>query len=246
MSDINNDKNLEVYMGRRTLKMMTVVLLLIAMMLFAGCVCKHEWKDATCTEPKTCTKCGETEGEPLGHSWIDATCTEPKTCSVCGETEGNAAGHEWTEATVDKPKTCTKCGLTEGEPLGFPTYKWNESQSTFGGLGLIKFDSEGTPDIGKYGFIVAGYTADVKTLMMMASSDQVHPGLDKLINIIQHTMQYGKHRYYDGYDFYTNSDWSTGSNLTAFSTVSKDGAVMVGLYSNKKEGILHYYDGEVK
>ena len=34
--------------------------------------CEHEWEDATCTQAKTCTLCGETEGEPLGHiegSW---------------------------------------------------------------------------------------------------------------------------------------------------------------------------------
>ena len=33
--------------------------------LLSGCACEHEWTEATYTEPKTCTKCGETEGEPL-------------------------------------------------------------------------------------------------------------------------------------------------------------------------------------
>ena len=78
----------------------------------------HEWVDATCTEPKTCSVCGETEGDPLGHKWADATCTEPKTCSVCGETEGDPLGHEWIDATCTEPKTCSRCGETEGEPLG--------------------------------------------------------------------------------------------------------------------------------
>lgn len=77
----------------------------------------HKWKDATCTEPKTCTVCGETEGEPLGHKWTDASCTEPKTCTVCGEIEGKALGHDWKAATYDAPKTCRRCGKTEGEPL---------------------------------------------------------------------------------------------------------------------------------
>ena len=31
-------------------------------------VCEHEWKDATCEAPKTCLKCGETEGEIGEHS----------------------------------------------------------------------------------------------------------------------------------------------------------------------------------
>lgn len=42
----------------------------------------HEWKEATCAEPKTCAKCGETEGEALGHTWVEATCEEPKHYSV--------------------------------------------------------------------------------------------------------------------------------------------------------------------
>ena len=52
------------------------------------CACRHEWQEATCTEPKTCIKCGETEGEPAGHKWEEATVDRPKNCSVCGLTEG--------------------------------------------------------------------------------------------------------------------------------------------------------------
>lgn len=77
----------------------------------------HDWKEATCLEPKTCTKCGETEGEALGHKWVEADCTTPKTCSVCNRTEGEPLGHKWSEATCSKPKTCTLCGATEGEAL---------------------------------------------------------------------------------------------------------------------------------
>lgn len=88
--------------------------------LLAGCHMKHEWVEATCTEPRTCSVGGETEGEALGHTWVDATCTEPKICSVCGETEGEALGHTWAEATYETPKTCSVCSLTEGEPLPQP------------------------------------------------------------------------------------------------------------------------------
>ena len=52
--------------------------------VLTGCGHEHKWTEATCTEPKTCTECGKTEGEPLGHKWKEATCTEAKTCSVCG------------------------------------------------------------------------------------------------------------------------------------------------------------------
>ena len=80
--------------------------------------CEHEWSDATCTAPKTCSKCGETEGDALGHTMSDATCTAPKTCSVCGATEGDALGHTMSDATCQAPKTCSVCGATEGEKAG--------------------------------------------------------------------------------------------------------------------------------
>lgn len=34
---------------------------------------QHQFIDATCEEPKTCTACGKQEGQALGHLWVDAT-----------------------------------------------------------------------------------------------------------------------------------------------------------------------------
>lgn len=101
-----------------------VICLALSTLLLTGC-CEHEWVEATCTEPKTCSVCGATEGEAVGHKWEEATCTEPKTCSVCGETEGKAAGHKWEEATCTEPKTCSVCGETQGEALGHTVEEWN-------------------------------------------------------------------------------------------------------------------------
>ena len=92
---------------------------------------EHEWKEADCTTPKTCTVCGETEGEALGHEaseWkieTEASCTREgkryKECTRCGEKieEETIAKteHEWEEATTERPKTCRNCGETEGEKL---------------------------------------------------------------------------------------------------------------------------------
>ena len=74
----------------------------------------HDWKDATCTEPKHCSRCAATEGEALGHDWKGATCTEPKHCSRCAATEGEALGHDWKDATCTGAKHCDRCRLTEG------------------------------------------------------------------------------------------------------------------------------------
>lgn len=92
--------------------------------LLAGCQCKHEWSDATCNSPKTCTKCGETEGDPTPHAWNNATCTAPKTCSACNATEGEPWGHKWSDATCTNPMVCSVCGEVSGEPLG---HEWMDA-----------------------------------------------------------------------------------------------------------------------
>lgn len=102
-------------------KIVLIITLILVAAFFSGCCFTHEWKEATCTEPKTCSKCNKTEGEPLGHEWKEATCTEPKTCARCGAVEGEALGHtasnEWKiikEAKYKVPglreKKCTVCG----------------------------------------------------------------------------------------------------------------------------------------
>ena len=86
---------------------------------FGKALCtEHDWKNADCNNPKTCRKCGTTEGVALGHSWANADCDTPKTCNACGTTEGVALGHSWTNADCDTPKTCNTCGATEGVALG--------------------------------------------------------------------------------------------------------------------------------
>lgn len=66
-----------------------IALVLLLIMGFSLCACGHEhtWEEATCTEPKTCSECGETEGSPLGHSWVEQTDTTPKMCLRCGKME---------------------------------------------------------------------------------------------------------------------------------------------------------------
>lgn len=86
--------------------------------------CQHIDKvPATCTEPETCSECGEVTGDPLGHDWADATCTEPQTCKRCGTTQGVPAGHTPGEWTVVEPASCNKEGTETttctvcGEPM---------------------------------------------------------------------------------------------------------------------------------
>lgn len=98
-------------------QILSISLVLTLALGLSGCSCKHQWKDATCTTPATCAKCGETAGSPLGHNWKDATCTQLETCSVCGATNGQPLDHQWQEATCTQPKTCSVCGATNGQPI---------------------------------------------------------------------------------------------------------------------------------
>ena len=102
--------------------LLTFVILFLCML--TGCGCAHEWAEATCTTAKTCSKCGETEGEALGHQWESATCIAPETCTACGETKGEALGHQWESATCIAPETCTACGETKGEVLAHTFGEW--------------------------------------------------------------------------------------------------------------------------
>lgn len=69
-----------------------------------GCGHEHVWVEATCLVPKTCSECGETEGEVADHKWVDASCEKAKYCEVCGVTDGDPLSHEWLEATYEEPK----------------------------------------------------------------------------------------------------------------------------------------------
>ena len=99
------------------MKKYILILTILSTISLVGCGHEHTFSDATCTDPKICTECQETEGTALDHNWIDATCENPKTCSLCNITEGNPLNHNWIDATMESPKTCSLCNLTEGEPL---------------------------------------------------------------------------------------------------------------------------------
>lgn len=85
--------------------------------MLTACGHEHTWGEATCTQPKTCSEYGETEGEILEHIWVDATCAKAKYCSECGAIEGEALPHTLKEANYQQPETCEVCGAIKGEKL---------------------------------------------------------------------------------------------------------------------------------
>ena len=63
---------------------------------------------ATCTNPQTCTGCGEVLNAATGHTaGAAATCTTAQTCTVCGAELNAALGHNVVGGE------CTRCDYTE-------------------------------------------------------------------------------------------------------------------------------------
>lgn len=121
-------------------KKTTFFLLLITLAaLLAGCACEHEWQASTCLAPRTCIRCGETEGKVRAHDWESTACHDPKPCSVCGTLEGIELTHEWRSDC----KICIHCGhderpaddrfmdkLTEGINTRWSLYFYEDSTLT--------------------------------------------------------------------------------------------------------------------
>ncbi|MBR5451726.1 MAG: leucine-rich repeat protein [Clostridia bacterium] len=74
-------------------------------------VADHNFKEATCTDPKTCSKCGKTEGKQLGHTYSGACDTK---CNVCEKTRTPLAAHSEYDNACDP--TCNVCGEVRSVP----------------------------------------------------------------------------------------------------------------------------------
>ena len=69
--------------------------------------CDHDWIAATCTAPKTCSKCNLTEGSVV-HKLQLASCTSPTTYTLCGMVSGTAYGHDY---DYKEPFRCKRCNV---------------------------------------------------------------------------------------------------------------------------------------
>ncbi len=113
---------------RLAVSILTLAILICGMLVLASCgkgddpdegnkkpsSCSHSWQEATCEAPKTCSKCGKTDGKALSHNFAAATCKAPKTCKTCGKTEGSTLAHTGGSATCKDLAVCKKCGTAYG------------------------------------------------------------------------------------------------------------------------------------
>ena len=93
----------------KTKKYYLLPLLLLLTLLLSACACDHEWQASTCLAPRTCTRCGATEGKLRAHDYGSTACNDPKPCTVCGTTEGIELTHTWRSDC----KICIYCGQDE-------------------------------------------------------------------------------------------------------------------------------------
>ncbi len=101
-----------------------VVVIAIAVLFMTRILCIHDWMEATCEHPMTCSRCEREKGEANGHEWGVPDCLNPKTCSVCDAEICVSLGHDWTAASCLEAKTCARCGEVTGEALG---HDWEEA-----------------------------------------------------------------------------------------------------------------------
>lgn len=117
----------------------------------SGLCLSHDFKEATCTESKTCRICGKKKGEPNGHQYeifetIEPSCeNEGKNvlqCSVCNDSYGeavSATGHLYNISNQIAPGcvedgstvyTCNKCDNVYSEIINRLEHDWNEETCT--------------------------------------------------------------------------------------------------------------------
>ena len=83
----------------------------------------HDWKDANCTAPKTCSRCDATEGTPLGHDFADVWSSDASghwhACSRCDAKDGEATHTPDREAATETdPIKCSECDYIITAALG--------------------------------------------------------------------------------------------------------------------------------
>ena len=113
----------------------SVVVTVLAVLLGAsltGCktelstvFCNHDWARSTCLAPRTCKRCGLTEGKIRSHEWGNTDCSVQEGCIVCGTTEGDPITTDprfTTEATAAVQGKWVSLMEITGEMIGEPGF----------------------------------------------------------------------------------------------------------------------------
>ena len=210
-------------MSKRILFLISVLVLVCTL---CSCECDHQWLDATCTAPQTCSICTETQGEVAAHNWQAAICTTPETCANCGTTKGTPVEHSWTDANCTTPKTCSNCGATSGDPA---EHNWTDANcsapKTCISCGIT--DGETLP----HDYQVVSFHDDTMTSQCQACGDSVNGPIDR--SLYFQTLLTG---HWDLFAIQTNSKQTSAYNIEEigpFLNIAKDGTIRLHLENNQ-------------
>ena len=110
LKEMKHKKRLQKY---RQIMLLTFAIILISFLFVIlgkkGLFHKHKFENAICTKPKTCSECGETEGDVAGHNPSIATCTESSICKDCGHIVSSPLGHTTSFGR------CERCNTVQGQ-----------------------------------------------------------------------------------------------------------------------------------
>lgn len=114
-----------------------------------GTVSGHDWRAATCREPKTCNVCGATEGTPGSHNYVNNQCTF---CGIFGGTCGSNL--KW---VLDDAGTLIISGTGAMDDFTSATMPWASCKADIKSVVM----EEGVTDIGDYAFSGCGNLTSV-------------------------------------------------------------------------------------
>ena len=82
----------------------------------------HNWRNATCTNPKTCTRCGATSGGVAAHSFSSArslnNVAHTRVCSSCNYVLAEVHTPNLNSPNCTTDKVCTGCGYVYLKSIG--------------------------------------------------------------------------------------------------------------------------------
>lgn len=96
-------------------RMICLIAFIVLSIFLGGCCLSHEWKEATCSAPKTCIKCDKTTGKTIPHTQGEWQITKKAVgselglkqafCTVCGEVIAEETYERTKEDAVKEAQT---------------------------------------------------------------------------------------------------------------------------------------------
>ena len=244
--------------------LLSLMLVLCMMVGLSSCnlFCQHQWTDATCTTPKTCSLCSKTEGAALGHTGGTATCSKKAVCTVCNAEYGDFAPHAFTEEiikdeTLKSAATCTSaavyyksctCGAVStnandvflGGRVGRHQYVGNVCSICGFEAGDIYYFN-----FAESFFINEGFSLKIKDFILETETDRPnYVGTQKInsVNVAELELYYKNEEFSGGAHgiFNATSFNSTAVQTYEFSALISDGYVYISANSQGETVTMRY------